>query len=388
MTPIVVSDDSSPAPPLAMSEQPDLSDWDGALEEDPWGAITARRPIDIHLDRFFSKWLSRPNAQEVAINRPGEVVTWENGLWVSHQDVDMTPSVIEQLGRLIANMTRKPFNAGNPTLSASLPDGTRVEMTCPPATVSGHTYVNLRKHSVQAFTLDQFFEQGYFKDTVHQFNPNLQSQQRNALLNQLLPEQRELWEYAQTGDWGSFLRRSVLSYQNILVSGATGSGKTSFIRGLVEEIPRDERILTVEDTPEMPLPNHPNSNALLYRREGTGQAGASAKELLQAAMRKTPKRVLLAELRGDETYYYIQSVLNSGHPGGMTTTHANSPREAFVRLALLIKASVEGRGLELAEIRSLLNLLVHVVVQIVFDPEKGRYSPSIYYDPLYAMTLW
>ena len=97
--------------------------------------------------------------------------------------------------------------------------------------------------------------------------------------------------------------------------------------------------------------------------------------------------MLLAELRGDETYYYIQSVLNSGHPGGMTTTHANSPREAFVRLALLIKASPEGRGLAMDETLTLLHSLVNVVVQIVFKPGAGRYCSAIYYDPMYASTL-
>ena len=157
---------------------------------------------------------------------------------------------------------------------------------------------------------------------------------------------------------------------------------------LVELFPDEERILTVEDTPEMPLPNHPHCQALFYRREGTSTtAGGSAKDMLQAAMRKTPKRVLLAELRGDETYYYIQSVLNSGHPGGMTTTHANSPREAFVRLALLIKASPEGRGLAMDETLTLLHSLVNVVVQIVFKPGADRYCSAIYYDPMYASTL-
>ena len=179
-------------------------------------------------------------------------------------------------------------------------------------------------------------------------------------------------------------------HQNLIVSGATGSGKTSFIRALIELIPHWERLITVEDTPEMPLPNHPNSQALFYRRDshaGERVVGATAKQVLQAVMRKTPNRVLLAELRGDETFYYVQNVLNSGHPGGITTVHANSSQEAFIRIALLIKASDEGRSLALDEIMRLLHTLVHVVVQLVFDKERGRHVPAIYYDPMYALSV-
>jgi len=360
-----------------------LADLDGG-----WDGWEGRSPLEIHIDRYFSKWLQRPRAQEVAINRPGEVMTWEDGVWLAHVDPEITRSVIEQLGLLVANRVRKPFDSSNVTLSASLPDGTRLEMTGPPATANNLIYVNLRKHAVSAFTLDQFVKQGYFKNTQHMFNMNMSDELRKRAKEQLLPEQLRLWELACAGDWPEFLTRAVLDYQNLLASGATGSGKTSFLRGLIEIVPPGERLITVEDTLEMPLPNHPNSNALLYRRDGTADtAGGSAKEILQAAMRKTFKRLFLAELRGDETYFYIQSVLNSGHPGGMTTTHANSPREAFVRLALLIKASPESSGLSLDEIMTLLHTMIHVVVQIVFKPGEGRYCSAIYYDPMYACSL-
>ena len=373
-----------PVPPATdMDEGAHLADLDGG-----WGERAARSPLEIHIDRYFAKWLGRPKAQEVAVNRPGEVVTWEDGMWLSHVDQNITQDVLEQLGRLVANRSRKPFNASNVTLSTSLPDGTRLEMTGPPATVDNRIYLNLRKHSVAPFTLEQFIQQGYFTRTVHVFNLNMSEEQRNQAKRQLTPEQLKMWELAQAGEWPEFLRMAVLEYQNILISGATGSGKTAFIRALVEVIPNDERILTVEDTPEMPLPNHPNSQALLYRRDGSdGTAGGSAKEILQAGMRKTPKRMLLAELRGDEAYYYIQNVLNSGHPGGMTTTHANSPREAFIRVALLIKASPEGGGLGLSETMTLLHSLLNVVVQIVFKPGVGRFVSAVYYDPMYAVSL-
>ena len=273
---------------------------------------------------------------------------------------------------------------------AGLPGGERIEMTMPPTAARGMIYLNLRKHTSQSFELEQFVGQRYFEHTRHVHAASLAENDRARLLAQLEPAQIELWELAKTGDWPAFLTQSVHSHQNTIVSGATGSGKTSFIRALIECIPSWERLITVEDTPEMPLRNHPNSQALFYRRDahaGERVVGATAKQVLQAVMRKTPNRVLLAELRGDETFYYVQNVLNSGHPGGITTVHANSPQEAFVRIALLIKASGEGRSLALDEILRLLHTLVHVVVQLVFDRELGRHVPAIYYDPMYALSV-
>ena len=359
------------------------------MEEDGWGDASGQSSmLTLFINRYFAKWLDRAELQELAINKPCEIHLWENGIWTRHIDESLSRAVIEQLGHFLSSYVRKPLDATNVTLSCALPDGTRVEMTGPPATVNGYTYVNMRKHSIAAFSLEEFVEQRYFENTVHQYNLKISEEQRKAVQAQLMPEQLEMWRLARAGKWAEFLHAAVREYANILVSGATGSGKTAFIRGLVELIPTDERLVTVEDTPEMPLPNHSNVQGLLYRRDSlAGAAGGGAKEILQAAMRKTPKRVLLAELRGDEAFYYLQSVLNSGHPGGMTTTHSNSPRAAFLRLALLIKASHEGRGLSLDEIKAMLFSLVDVVVQITFRPGHGRKCSAIYYDPMYAAMM-
>jgi type IV secretion system protein VirB11 len=340
--------------------------------------------------RALQGWLDDSRVNEIAVNAPGIVQLWKGGVW---EQVDAPPisfEYLQALGNFLANLSQKPFDEGDPILSAYLPGGERIEMTMPPTAPRGMIYLNLRKHTSQAFDLAQFVEQGYFKRARHMYSPSLSEDERARLCDQLEPAQRLLWDLARAGDWPQFFKQAVRDWQNILVSGATGSGKTSFIRALIELIPAWERLITVEDTPEMPLRNHPNSQALFYRRDGhAGErvVGATAKQVLQAVMRKTPNRVLLAELRGDETFYYVQNVLNSGHPGGIATVHANSPQEAFVRVALLIKASEEGRSLALDEILRLLHTLVHVVVQLVFDRDQGRHVPAIYYDPMYALSV-
>jgi len=353
------------------------------------GAPDKYLSILTHL-RVFEVWLADPSVNEIAVNAPGTVQLWIRGVWEQVEAAAVSFEYLKALGSLVANISKKPFDEGNPILSAYLPDGERIELTMPPTAPRGMIYLNLRKHTSQSFKLDQFVEQGYFERTRHLYSTVLAEDERNRLLAQLEPGQVALWNLAQEGEWPSFLAQAVRHHQNLIVSGATGSGKTSFIRALIERIPSWERLITVEDTPEMPLPNHPNSQALFYRRDGhTGErvVGATAKQVLQAVMRKTPNRVLLAELRGDETFYYVQNVLNSGHPGGITTVHANSSREAFIRIALLIKASDEGRGLALDEILQLLHTLVHVVVQLVFDKNRGRHVPAIYYDPMYALSV-
>ena len=340
--------------------------------------------------RAFEGWLDDPSVNEVAVNAPGVVQLWTRGIWEQVAAPAITFDYLQALGSFLANISQKPFDEGDPILSAYLPGGERIEMTMPPTAARGMIYLNLRKHTSQSFELGQFVEQAYFANTRHVYSSSLKEEERGRLMTQLEPAQVELWHLAGAGNWPAFLMHAVQSHQNTIVSGATGSGKTSFIRALIELIPTWERILTVEDTPEMPLRNHRNSQALFYRREGhAGErlVGATAKQVLQAAMRKTPHRVLLAELRGDESFYYVQNVLNSGHPGGITTVHANSPHEAFVRIALLIKASEEGRSLAMQEILRLLDTLVQVVVQLVFDRQRGRHVPAIYYDPMHALSV-
>lgn len=353
------------------------------------GSTDQHVSILAHL-RAFEAWLADPVVNEIAVNAPGVVQLWKGGIWEQVQAPAISMAYLRALGNFLANLSQKPFDESDPILSAYLPGGERIEMTMPPTAARGMIYLNLRKHTSQSFALEQFVDQKYFAQTRHVYSAALNDTDRARFHEQLDPAHTALWELARMCDWPAFLALSVRSHQNIVVSGATGSGKTSFIRALIELIPKWERLITVEDTPEMPLRNHPNSQALFYRRDsesGERTVGATAKQVLQAVMRKTPNRVIQAELRGDETFYYVQNVLNSGHPGGITTVHANTPLDAFVRIALLIKASEEGRSLALDEILRLLHTLVHVVVQLVFDRDLGRHVPAIYFDPMYSLSV-
>ena len=175
------------------------------------------------------------------------------------------------------------------------------------------------------------------------------------------------------------MRLAVRSRMNIVVAGATGSGKTTFMKGLVHEIPKGERIITIEDVRELFLP-HENCVHLLYSKGSQGISNVKPKELLESCLRMKPDRILLAELRGDECLYFVRNAA-SGHPGSITSCHAGSPALAFEQLAIMIQDSPGGANLTFDVIKRLLVLTIDIVVQ--FQNHLGeRFISEIYFDPM------
>ena len=177
----------------------------------------------------------------------------------------------------------------------------------------------------------------------------------------------------------AFMRLAVVSRRNILVSGPTGSGKTTYTKALIREIPTDERLITIEDARELVLDRHPNHLRLYYSKDDQGLARVAPKQLLESCLRMKPDRILLAELRAEEAFDYLRNV-NSGHPGSITSVHAASAELAFEQLVLLVKQSRAGAELARADIKSLLYLLVDVVIQFGVDGRR-RYVKEVFYDP-------
>jgi type IV secretion system protein VirB11 len=195
----------------------------------------------------------------------------------------------------------------------------------------------------------------------------------------LLPFETELLRLNQAGRYAAFLRLAVAKHQTIVVAGKTGSGKTTFMKGLTEEVPHSERLITIEDTAELTLPNHPNVVHLFYSKDAQGTARVTAKSLLEACLRMKPDRIFLAEVRGDECFYFVR-LAASGHPGSITSVHAGSCALAFEQMSLMIRESGAGGGLRMNEIKWLLGVVVDVIVQFDRD-ERGRFISEIFYEP-------
>jgi type IV secretion system protein VirB11 len=170
----------------------------------------------------------------------------------------------------------------------------------------------------------------------------------------------------------------VLARKNIIISGATGSGKTTLSKALIRHIPEQERIISIEDTPELVI-SQPNHVRLFYSKGGQGLARIGVKDLLESCLRMRPDRILLQELRDGAAFYYIRNV-NSGHPGSITTVHADSAQLAFEQLTLLVKESEGGRDLARDDIRALLGAAIDVIIQC--KRSDGRFLVTeIYFEP-------
>ena len=163
-----------------------------------------------------------------------------------------------------------------------------------------------------------------------------------------------------SGDSIDDLRDAVRQRRNILISGGTSSGKTTFLNALLREIPLSERLIMIEDAPELQV-RHPNAVGLIAARGGPGEASVSTDDLLIAALRMRPDRIILGEIRGSEALTFLRAV-NTGHPGSLTTIHADSPARAIDQLALLVQQA--NNGLSWDETVRYISRSIDIVVQL------------------------
>jgi type IV secretion system protein VirB11 len=290
---------------------------------------------------------------ELCINRPGEAYIERATGW---ERVPLPCASFEwcvRLAKLVANATHQKIDAQSPLLTATLPSGERAQIVLPPATTSRTVAITLRRPANQVWTLDELHSKGVFA----------RAQITTNRARTPDPLEGELRTLLAARNHGEFLRLAVRSRKNILVSGPTGSGKTTCTKALILEIPAEERLITIEDARELVLDHHPNHVRLYYSKDGQGQSLVTPKHLLQSCLRMRPDRILLAELRGEEAFDYLRNV-NSGHPGSITSIHASSCDLAFEQLMLLIKESKAGRGLERSDILALVHQAVDVVIQV------------------------
>lgn len=310
--------------------------------------------------------LARPDIMEICINRPSEVFLETHSGWHRESAVYADLDWCRRFAKLVANFSRQRIDETSPLLSASLPSGERVQIALPPATTPGCVAVNIRRPSDEVWSVGELAERGTFR--------------RACVAGGALEEvEMELGSLLAEHRYEAFMRLAVRSRRNILVSGPTGSGKTTWTKALIREIPTHERLVTIEDAPELVLDSHPNHVRLFYSKDDQGLARVTPKQLLEATLRMKPDRILLAELRAEEAFDYLRNV-NSGHPGSITSVHASSAALAFEQLVLLVKQSEGGRQLARRDIRSLLRRLIDVVIQCGVERHE-RFIKEIWYRP-------
>jgi type IV secretion system protein VirB11 len=338
--------------------------------------------LDLHLQPI-ADFLENDAITEIVINRPGEVMLERRNGWETVTNEAISYQWCEGLTMLLRNRANQNLTENWPLLGAQMPGGLRVQVVVPPAVEAGKISLTTRRPIVQVLSMDEIVGAGAFDHAACEQSLSMAPAERARIEKALPRRERDLLNMFRRREWGDFFRAAVEGRKNIVSSGATGSGKTTLGNALAAMIPQNERIITVEDVPEMRLP-HPNQVNLFYPKGENGISRLKARDLLEACLRMRPDRVLLAELRGDETFFFIQNVLNSGHPGTITTVHASRAKLAFRRLALLIKGSSEGAGLDLADITDNLHALVDIIVQMERLPDGRRTATEVYFDPAFA----
>lgn len=295
----------------------------------------------------LNRLLAPADVTEVCVNRPGEVWVEARGGWRRVAAAWATFEWAAHLARLLAASSQQRLNSQHPLLSASMPGGERVQVVAPPATQAGLVALAIRKNACGERSLASLLDGG-FADGCEVARVSAAA---DTPLHAAFCAHR----------WGDFLREAVRTRRNILVSGPTGAGKTTLTRALIGEIDPVERLVTIEDAPELALRADANAVRLYYSKDEQGVSRLTPRHLLEACLRLRPERILLAELRGAEAYQYLRAV-NSGHPGSITSIHASSCLLAFEQLALLVKESDAGRDMPRDDIHALLRQVVDVVV--------------------------
>ncbi len=310
------------------------------------------------LERIFSL----PNVVEVSINRPGEVWYEVKGEMFQEDIPELTLEHLKGLGRLVAQSTEQMVSEEKPLLSATLPAGYRIQVVFPPACEPGVVAMSIRKQAVLDLDLDAYEAIGAFQKTVSQEGED----KTNVELSELLDR----------GEVKEFIKRAIKYKKNILVSGGTSTGKTTFMNAALKELGIKERIITVEDAREIDIKHIPNSVHLVSSRGGQGRASVTTQDLIEACLRLRPDRIIVGELRGAEAFSFMRAV-NTGHPGSISTLHADSPKLAFEQLILMIMQA--GLNMTRDTIKEYIDSVVNVVIQLKRGEGGQRYVSEIFF---------
>lgn len=295
----------------------------------------------------LAPFLARTDVTDIWINMPGEI--WVEALGQQpcrHVLPGLTDAHLLRLVRQVAAHSAQAISRRHPILSASLPGGERVQVVMPPAT-RGAIAIAIRKPSVASLDLAAYVVP---IDDAGAATPLVEGDDVVALL-----------------------RGGVNARRNILISGGTSTGKTTFLNALIAEIAEHERLVLIEDTPEINVAQ-PNHVGLLAVRGGQGEAEVTAEDLLIASLRLRPDRIILGEIRGAEAATFLRAI-NTGHPGSLSTIHADSPLRAIDQLALLVLQT--GIRMTFEDVVTYVRRSIDIIVQLERSGGQRRISQTL-----------
>ena len=309
-------------------------------------------------------FLNDPAVIEIAINRPGEVYVERLGAdFMEHHRIEaLTSDEIQNIGERVAGVTNQFISRANPILSAALPSGERIQVILPPAAADGGA-ISIRKQVVSNFTLEHYRDTGALEKVA-------------VAVGGLNDTDRTLIGFLRSNAIYEFIDAAIRNRVSILISGGTSSGKTTFLNACLNSIDDSERILTLEDTREL-FPPHKNRVHLLASRGDQGTANVTIQQLLEASLRMRPDRIFVGEIRGVEAFSFLRAI-NTGHPGSMSTVHADTPLGAYEQLAMMMQQAGMSAGYSKLDLMSYIKMVIPIVIQLRRDGGKRGIS-EIYF---------
>jgi type IV secretion system protein VirB11 len=294
--------------------------------------------------------LDDPRIVEISVNRPGHVYVERLGddVMAHFERPAITAAEIVNLGQRVAAKTSQFLNAAHPLLSAALPSGERIQIAIAPAAPEGGAF-SIRKQVVNNLSLEEYRDSGALDKVAISLGGLSETDKK---LIACLREERIY----------DFLKTAILERVSVLISGGTSTGKTTFLNACLKSVDLNERIITLEDTREL-FPPQPNHLALLASKGGQGTADVSIGQLLEASLRMRPDRLFVGEIRGSEAFAFLRAI-NTGHPGSMTTVHADTPDGAYEQLAMMMQQSGMSGGYQKADLMSYIKMVIPIVVQL------------------------
>ncbi len=311
----------------------------------------------------FKELFAEEGINEIMINKPSEVWIEKRGDLLCKSIPELDFEHLISLGRLVAQSTDQVISEEKPLLSASLPNGYRIQIIFPPVCEQTCVGYSIRRASAINLTLDEYSKMGAFDTTI----VGEVVDEDAIILNKYLHEKKIK----------EFIRHAVLAKKNIIISGGTSTGKTTFANAALGEIPTDERLITVEDAREIILTNHPNRLHLLASKGGQGRAKVTTQDLIEACLRLRPDRIIVGELRGAEAFSFLRAI-NTGHPGSISTLHADAPAMALEQLKLMVMQA--NLGMPPEEVKKYILTVIDIVIQLKRGSGGKRYVSEIYYS--------
>jgi pilus assembly protein CpaF len=272
----------------------------------------------------LSTFMKDPSVTEIMINDTRNVMIEKAGKLSFSGFSYTTLEELNRLTRSILDVTGRVLSPDQPYLDVMLPDGSRVNIVGPPLTQNGPC-LTIRKFPTQRLSLEELVQSGMMDKRM-----------------------------------GNFLAACVMGKLNLVVCGGTGAGKTTLLNALVQVVPKSERIVAIEDTPELVI-NHSNSVRMQTKPQTAASSPVTARELVANSLRMRPDRIIVGECRRGEAFDMLQA-MNTGHGGSMTTIHANSPRDGLSRIETLCMTA--GLDLPLLAVRKQINSAVDLLIQL------------------------